>query len=110
MKIIRTVTSIEEVHEKISLIAEVHGWKSFNKYDHALSFIKEDPCHCVLTIYIPKRIDFDNPKFSVKSTLKHPKRDGNTTLNRDEITFKKLNRIFKNPRTHTGKGFYAKKK
>lgn len=44
-------------------------------------------------------------KMTVATCLRHPKR-GATQLFRRCVSMNELERLFKNPRTHTGKGYY----
>lgn len=44
----------------------------------------------------------------VATILEHPKH-GKTILYRKDVTLKQLAKIFKNPRQHTGKGYYKAK-
>ena len=45
---------------------------------------------------------------TVATCIKHPKK-GKTQLFRRNVSFDELEKLFKNPRTHTGKGYYEKR-
>jgi hypothetical protein len=52
------------------------------------------------------RINVYHTTMSVGTCLKHPKK-GKTQLFRKNVSMKQLEVLFKNPRVHTGKGYYA---
>ena len=84
--------------EKITEIAKAEGWSLYthNKITVMLSFKKNS-----------ERINVYYSKMTVATCVKHPK-FGKTQLFRKNITIKQLEEIFKNPRTHTDKGYYTK--
>ena len=45
---------------------------------------------------------------TVATCISHPKK-GKTQLFRKNVSFEQLFKLFKNPRTHTGKGYYEKR-
>lgn len=45
---------------------------------------------------------------TIQTALKHPK-SGRTQLNRKGLSLMEIEQVFKNPRTHTGKGYHVKK-
>lgn len=103
------IQEIDYVKWKIFELARIYKWDEFSHYDYSLSFIKDHPKkHCIMTVFIEKKI-LAAPTFRVKTSLNHP-RKGRTVLDRMDIDWKQLERIFKNPRVHTGKGWYNKKK
>ena len=53
------------------------------------------------------RIDVYFTTMTVSVALRHPKK-GKTQLHRKSITDAELGQIFRNPRKHTGKGYYKK--
>jgi hypothetical protein len=50
-----------------------------------------------------------NFSFTVQTALIHPKK-GKTQLTRNDINLRTLLKLFENPREHTGKGYYKKRK
>lgn len=53
------------------------------------------------------RINVYYSKMTVATCVNHPKK-GKTQLFRKHVTFAMLEKIFKNPRLHTGVGYYTK--
>lgn len=54
-----------------------------------------------------QRINIYYSKMTVATSLNHPKK-GKTQLYRKNVAPSELIKIFKNPRQHTGKGYYKK--
>lgn len=46
---------------------------------------------------------------TISTSMNHPKK-GKTQLFRKNLTFEQIKETFKNPRVHSGKGYYTKKK
>ena len=86
------------VTEEIQEIAESNGWELHPNQptEHAVRFVKN--------YYM---IDVWPSKMTVGTYLKHP-RQGKTQLFRRNVSYKLLERIFKNPRQHTGIGYREK--
>lgn len=51
------------------------------------------------------RVDVYLSTMTVATAMKHPKK-GKTQLFRRDVSLEQLDDIFKNPRTHTNKGYY----
>lgn len=83
----------------VSEIAKKNGYKMyvFDKNSNFGVFKKDN---------IRIAVNFNTMK--VMSTLDHPKR-GRKQLTRGKMTIKETQKIFENPRIHTGKGYYSKK-
>lgn len=54
-----------------------------------------------------KNVQVYTTKMTVGTAIKHPQK-GDTQLFRKDVSYQQLKTIFKNPRTHTGKGYYNK--
>ena len=82
--------------DKIKIIAKKHGWRMIDHQPkiYLLSFGKEND-----------RINVYYSKMTVGTCLDHPKK-GKTQLYRKRVGQLLLEKIFKNPRTHTNKGYY----
>lgn len=82
---------------KIKKLAEENKWEflCFQENIGMLSFWKNQNDR--INIYITT--------MTVGTCVKHPKK-GKTQLFRKYVDMKQLNEIFKNPRKHTGKGYY----
>lgn len=83
----------------LKIQAEHHGWQEIPnvKDPYMISFAK--------TLYgKPARINVWHEKMTVGTALTHPKQ-GRTQLFRRYVTPKEMEKIFKNPREHTGKGY-----
>lgn len=84
--------------EKVKKISEEKGWRfiEFQENIGMASFTKNQ-----------NRINIYLTKMTVGSCIKHPKK-GKTQLFRKNCTLKDIQDIFKNPRVHTGFGYYTK--
>ena len=84
--------------DEVWLLAVNLGWAflTFQANIKMISFQKGD---CRLNYYMSTG--------TVGTALNHPKKN-KTQLFRKNIKFKELVKIFKNPRQHTGKGYYNK--
>jgi len=88
--------------KKIKKIARTYKYK-FLVHDKdclMLSFANKD-------IKDRIRINVYYTTMTVGTCLKHPKK-GRTQLFRRRVSMKQLEKIFENPRQHTGKGYYTK--
>jgi len=87
---------------ELNVIANMYGWKNINvNVDTKLvSYAK-------MIDGSPVRIDIYYTTMTVTVSLDHP-RKGKTQLHRRRISDEELKVIFKNPRAHTGKGYYRK--
>lgn len=88
---------------ELNVIASQFGWKNINiniptKLTSYTKMIEEGVC----------RIDIYYTTMTVSISLNHPKK-GKTQLHRKHVTDKEINILFKNPRAHTGKGYYKKR-
>lgn len=80
--------------EKLSTIAKKHGWQEIPTKDpYMRSFAKPGV-----------RINYWECTGTIGTYLDHPKQ-GKTQLFRKYVFGKELEKIFKNPRQHTGKGY-----
>jgi len=89
---------------ELNVIAAQFGWKNINiniptKLTSYAKLIEEGAC----------RIDIYYTTMTVSISLNHPKK-GKTQLHRKNVTDKELLILFKNPRAHTGKRYYKKKR
>lgn len=87
---------------ELNVIADQFGWKNINvnvttKLVSYVKLIEEGAC----------RIDVYYTTMTVSISLHHPKK-GKTQLHRKHVSDKELEVLFKNPRAHTGKGYYKK--
>jgi hypothetical protein len=80
--------------ELLRLYANFYGWRELPGDDNTLTFTRGS---CILNAIIPT--------LSILTTLNHKKR-GRKTLERHGLDFDTIKGIFKNPRVHTGKGYY----
>ena len=90
--------------DELNVISAQFGWKNINiniptKLTSYAKLIEEGAC----------RIDIYYTTMTVSISLNHPKK-GKTQLHRKNVTDKELLILFKNPRAHTGKGYYKKKR
>jgi hypothetical protein len=84
--------------EEIKLLADIHGWE-FKKWQEdikMLSYIKDD-----------MRINIYTTTMTIATCLDHPKQ-GKTQLFRKHVDPKLMEKIFKNPRIHSNKGYQKK--
>lgn len=84
--------------KKIKKLAKVHGW---NEHEHQenicmYSFVKGDA-----------RINVYYSKMTVATCINHPNK-GKSQLFRRRVDYGLLEKIFSNPRIHTGIGYYTK--
>lgn len=86
-----TITGIKELAKK-------YKWKpdTVNLEKSLMNFIKGD---IVISVFYKKK--------TVETQIYHPKSKGWTTLIRPDYTDEMLVEVFKDPRAHTGKGYYA---
>lgn len=90
--------------EKIKLLGEAWGWRvgTYNKQNKSLLFRPMD-------LKSPfKNLIVYSTTMTVSTAMKHPKM-GDTQLYRRNVSMTALEKIFKNPRIHTGRGYYNKK-
>jgi hypothetical protein len=85
--------------EKVEEIAVKHGyWRcDYQPNIYLVSYAKEG---IKINVYLTK--------MTVGTCLDHPKK-GKTQLFRKKVSLDELEMIFKNPRIHTGKGYYQKR-
>jgi len=84
---VKSFWEIEEKQKRISL-------------DVVLGYSHSNETKCRINIYLTKG--------TVATSLNHPSK-GKTQLFRKNINYVELERLFINPRQHTGKGYYTKK-
>lgn len=84
------------MYKKIKQLARQYDWHCIDTQNVMLSFKKADV-----------RVNIYWTKMTVATCVNHPTK-GKTQLFRRNVTEKQLERIFKNPRVHTGKGYYTK--
>lgn len=85
--------------QKVKQLAEKHDWNylCYQKDSGMISFHKIiDSSFARINIYLTK--------MTVATCLKHP-RQGKTQMFRKFVSMELLEKIFKNPRTHTGRGY-----
>lgn len=83
---------------RIRMLADRHKWLeiAFMTNNRTISFRKGKD-----------RINVYYSTMTVGTCLAHPKQ-GKTQLFRKKVQFDELDKIFENPRTHTGKGYHRK--
>ncbi len=84
--------------------AHKYKWQqvAFQEKDKLISFTKTDEKKQVI------RLNVYYTTQTVGTALSHPYK-GKTQLFRKDVSIKELEELFKNPRKHTGKGYYTKK-
>lgn len=84
---------------KIMHLFREHGYQLLmvNEPTNMLRFFRGD---VAINIYVGT--------MTVTTELKHPER-GKTQLHRRNVSFELLEKILKNPREHTGRGYYRRK-
>lgn len=87
---------------KARALAKKHGW-TFLGYQENIQMIS---FHKIIDASFA-RINIYLTKMTVATALNHPKH-GKTQLYRKHVDFKLLERIFKNPRVHTDRGYRKK--
>ncbi len=65
-------------------------------------------CGLLIFVSIPRGVQVNvyTTTMTVATSLRHP-RKGSTQLFRRGVSFSDLRRIFKDPRVHTGRGYYG---
>lgn len=84
--------------EIVQQLASLYEWEQIDIQENIcmISFKKNDV-----------RFNFYYSKYTVGTAMNHPVK-GKTQLFRKNVTFDILVQLFKNPRKHTGKGYYTK--
>jgi len=84
--------------DQVQSIAKINKWElhPVQPTEHAMRFVKG--------FYM---IDIWPKKMTVGTYLQHP-RQGKTSLFRRNVSYNLLDKIFKNPRQHTGIGYKKK--
>lgn len=94
------ITSYEKRLENIRFLAKIYGWQE----------TKLDTKACILLIQKKrKKLQIAYTKMTVISILDHPKL-GRTHLIRKEVSLDLFEKLLNNPRIHTDKGYYRRKK
>ena len=89
---------MERRTEEIKLLARVYGWRE----------IRTDPVELMVSFSRKGvRLNVWWTRMTVGTALMHPK-IGTTQLFRRNVSMETLEKIFENPRVHTGKGYYRK--
>lgn len=106
---IRQLFGEQTVLERIKKLAEKHEWKewAFQPNERMISF-----CRWTLDTddrLISQRINCFYTTMTVATIITHPKK-GKTQLFRRNISLKELEEIFIDPRVHSGKGYYERRK
>lgn len=86
-------------NDQIISIGEKNGWTYLTYQENIgmISMVKND-----------MRINIYTTKMTIATAIKHPKL-GKTQLYRKNVwRTDELNKIFENPRVHTGKGYHTK--
>jgi len=88
--------------KELKALAKKHGWEFHDHQENIgmVSFVK------VLS-GDPARINIYMTKMTVATCINHPK-SGKTQLFRKKVEPKLMEKIFKNPRVHTHKGYRTK--
>lgn len=102
----------EEVLAEICAMAKKHKWQEIDRQElnTLISFQKDTGAKAGLVrlnIYLTRKSRPGALKMTVATCLNHPKK-GKTQLFRKNVTRTQLVHIMKNPRKHTGKGYYEK--
>jgi len=98
-----TVERIAARLNALRVVAEYYGWHE----------IQHDDYQQLISFKHPKRpehgrINVWYKRMTVGTALAHPFK-GKTQLFRKFVKPKEMQRIFQNPRTHTGRGYYTRK-
>ena len=104
------MNNTELITKSISILAAKYDWNYLKTGDWVIIFYKnfqEDRAQINVYWNMKGLNNPNNMQYTVQTSLKHPKQ-GKTQLNRKNIGIKQLEEIFKNPRIHTGKGYYRK--
>jgi hypothetical protein len=98
-----------DVLNDIRKIAKENKWKKLKTVQSGMmSFQKIISGACArLNIYYTKK-GYVRKTFTVGTAIRHPKQ-GRTQLFRKDVELDLLEKIFKNPRIHTSKGYQKKK-
>lgn len=114
-KQISTQMSFEGLMDEIMYYGAMNGWKFIRRETWSMIFhrhIEGDRQQVVVYWNKQTKQFLASNKychFTVATALNHPKK-GKAQLFRKGITIRELGKIFEDPRTHTGKGYYDKKK
>ncbi len=92
---------IHDIHkERTDELANIFYWE-FLDYQRNIGMVSYKRNDVRMNIYLTTR--------TVSTSMDHPTK-GKTQLFRRNVTSEQLEQLFKQPRTHTGKGYYKKKK
>lgn len=88
---------LKEIGKKVSQLADKNGWVfiEWQEKQSMISFMNAG-----------NRINVWLTKMTVATCINHPKQ-GKTQLFRKNVSFDELDKIFKNPRIHTNKGYHT---
>lgn len=94
----RTIEHLERFLPDIKKLAKKHKWEELEHQENIclISYKKGDD-----------RINVYYSRMTVGTAINHPKK-GKTQLFRKHVEIKLLEKLFINPRTHTGLGYYTK--
>jgi len=80
-------------------LAKKNGWLKID-YQENIGMVSFKKDRVRVNVYLSR--------MTVSTAMKHPKK-GKTQLFRQDVSLEQLEEIFKNPRTHTNKGYYQVK-
>jgi len=87
---------------KLKTMAASHGW-DFLDHQESIGLVSFSK----LIDDYKARVNIYCTKMTVATCIKHPK-SGKTQMFRKRVTSELMEKIFKNPRVHTGKGYRNK--
>jgi hypothetical protein len=94
--------------QNVCKMAAGHGWTHLKTQEWCMNFEKMvGPDRLVVNVFWDKKValGLSETQFTVQTAMRHPKK-GKTQLNRKFVGMRMLNKIFENPRHHSGKGYY----
>ena len=80
----------------VDSLAKLEGWSRFD-YQENIGMVSYSKNNVRVNVYLSK--------MTVSTAMNHPKK-GKTQLFRRNVSMEQLWKLFKNPRVHTGKGYY----
>lgn len=89
---------------ELNVIADQFEWKNIN-----INLPTKLVSYAKMVDGSAVRMDIYYTTMTISISLNHPMK-GKTQLHRKNVTNKELEILFKNPRAHTGKGYYKKRR
>jgi hypothetical protein len=89
---------------ELNSLTGLHGWKHINT-NVATKLVS----YAKIIDGGATRMDIYYTTMTVSIALNHPKK-GKTQLHRKHVTDEELKRLLENPRAHTGKGYYKRRR